>query len=323
MKHSDRIDGFVRTLHSWYRRHRRDLPWRDLSIADADERAYHVLVSEVMLQQTQVPRVTVKYKEFVQKFPSLLGLANASNTEILLAWRGLGYNSRALRLRDAAREIVHAGQGHFPREFHALQSIPGIGAYTAGAICNFAFDIPTALIDTNVRRVLHRTFIGPERSDGSFPTDDRKLLQICDQVLQHWIGLKHTSSDFFSALMDYGSLVQTKRSPAWDRCALSRAGIMKTTRGSFERSMALPSASKARKEPGRTIGGRFTPNRIVRGRIVEALRDSPKGMTLPLLGAHVAIDWNPREHAEWLQGIVEKLMRDKIVITKSAKIFLA
>lgn len=323
MNRAQRAGRFVSALHAWYVRHKRDLPWRDLHDADKDLRAYKVMVSEVMLQQTQVPRVMVKYKEFIQTFPSLEDLSQAKNREILIAWRGMGYNSRALRLREAARTIVEGHGGRFPRDMSGLLSIKGLGPYTAAAIRNFAFDLPTSLIDTNVRRVLHRTFVGPENADGSWQADDKKLIQICDQVLSLWIGLGYKSSDLFSALMDYGSLVQTKRGPAWGRCVLSAEGIMKTSKGAYERSLAKETTARKRQEPGRVIGGKFTPNRIVRGRIVEALRDAPKGMTLEELGSHVAIDWNVQMHRPWLRAIVEKLMKDRMVQTRGNTIRLA
>lgn len=326
VKQEERIDGFVRCLHSWYVRHRRELPWRDLSEQDPNVRAYHVLVSEVMLQQTQVPRVAVKYKEFIQRFPCIAGLAEASNAEILLAWRGMGYNSRALRLRDAARIILKEHHGQFPTSMAELLSIKGIGPYTAAAIRNFAFELPTALIDTNVRRILHRAFIGPEKSDGTFRASDRSLIQICDQLLSHWVGLHRKPSGFFSALMDYGSLVQTKRSPAWDRCVLTAGGIMKATKRNMvevRRGKGKGKGKGRKSEPGRMIGGRFTPNRIVRGRIVEALRDHPQGLGLERIGRSVAIDWNTQEHRVWLQGILDKLMKEQLLHKKQRHYHLA
>lgn len=313
MTQADRTAAFVRLLGAWYARHRRDLPWRDLRDQDQSERAYRVMVSEVMLQQTQVPRVVVKYKEFIQRFPSLKALSKASNAEILIAWRGMGYNSRALRLRDAAHTIVERWQGEFPSGMEDLLSIKGLGAYTAAAIRNFAFDLPTPLIDTNVRRMLHRTFVGPESPDGTWSAGDKRLISICDQVLQQWIALGYKSSDLFSALMDYGSSVQTKRSPKWEQCVLSAGGIMKTSKASYERAFAKSPVSRKRSEPGRVISGRFTPNRIVRGRIVEALRDRPKGLSAAVLGRHVASDWNPAEHRAWLGGIVDRLVQEGLL----------
>jgi len=162
MTRAERIEGFVSEIWEWYARHKRDLPWRDLKEKDETQRAYKILVSEVMLQQTQVPRVIVIYKRFLREFPTLRHLANASNREVILAWRGMGYNSRALRLRDAAITILEEFDGEFPKKMEELQSIKGIGHYTAAAIRNFAFNLPTPCLDTNIRRVLHYQFVGKE-----------------------------------------------------------------------------------------------------------------------------------------------------------------
>src|SRR3990167_4491389 len=108
MRREERIRQFVGEIWQWYARHKRTLPWRDLAIADNTQRAYMILVSEVMLQQTQVSRVQIIFKQFIARFPTIKDIARASNRDVLIAWRGMGYNSRALRLRDAARVI---GQG--------------------------------------------------------------------------------------------------------------------------------------------------------------------------------------------------------------------
>jgi A/G-specific adenine glycosylase len=106
MHHAEHIDAFVREIWKWYSANKRALPWRDLAISDESERAYRILVSEVMLQQTQVERVKIVFKEFLERFPRMQDLAAASNRDVLIAWRGMGYNSRALRLRDAAKIII-------------------------------------------------------------------------------------------------------------------------------------------------------------------------------------------------------------------------
>src|SRR3989338_7374659 len=183
MHRSDRIIAFVDTIWAWYAVHKRSLPWRDLAVVDETERAYRVLVSEVMLQQTQVSRVVIIYKRFLEQFPTIEKLASASTKDVLMAWRAMGYNSRALRLRDAAKIIIEDFGGVFPKEFNQLRSIKGVGPYTAGAIRNFAFNLPTPCIDTNIRRILHRTFVGPENSDGTYKKDDRYLLGLAGEVL--------------------------------------------------------------------------------------------------------------------------------------------
>ena len=179
MTHQERIEGFVREIWSWYARHKRTLPWRDLKVEYDSQRAYMVLVSEIMLQQTQVSRVQIVFKRFLESFPTLEDLAKATNAEVILAWRGMGYNSRVLRLRDAAKIICEEHQGIFPKEMDQLLSIKGIGNYTAGAIRNFAFHIPTACVDTNIRRIVHRTFFAPENPTKNF---FHLLMKLCTSL---------------------------------------------------------------------------------------------------------------------------------------------
>src|SRR5918993_1457112 len=145
---------FRRRLLDWYRANGRDLPWR--TTGDP----YHILVSEVMLQQTQVDRVLPKYHEWLEKYPSLAALAEADQDEVTETWRPLGYNIRPRRLHAIARESVARYGGELPSDHETLLSFKGIGAYTAGAIRSFAFGQRAAIVDTNVARVLFRIFVG-------------------------------------------------------------------------------------------------------------------------------------------------------------------
>src|SRR5918912_197479 len=145
---------FRARLLAWYRRHGRDLPWRKT------DDPYHILVSEVMLQQTQVDRVLPKYEEWLQKYPSLDALAAAPEDDVAATWRPLGYNIRPRRLQTIAREAVAKYGGRLPHDEQTLLSFKGIGAYTAGAIRSFAFGERAAILDTNVARVLFRVFVG-------------------------------------------------------------------------------------------------------------------------------------------------------------------
>ena len=330
MKRDERIHLFAGEIWEWFARCKRKLPWRDLptgrqglAVEDDTERAYRVLVSEMMLQQTQVPRVIVIYRRFLEQFPQLKDLACASNREVILAWRGMGYNNRALRLRDAARTILAEFDGTFPRDMDHLQSLKGVGHYTAAAIRNFAFNIPTPCIDTNIRRILHRTFVGPENHDGTWKKGDEYLLQLAAEVLEHALqmdkrlaisGKRLATANWHAALMDFGSLVQTKRNPKWEQCPLTAKGIMKAT----EQNMPDASGKGRKTEPGRMVGSRFIPNRIFRGKIVEALRDSKKGMTLEEIGKEICIDWCGEEkQCSWLQDCVLALQRDQLVMQKA------
>src|SRR3954451_13138399 len=144
---------FRQRLLTWYGRHGRDLPWR--KTADP----YHILVSEIMLQQTQVDRVLPKYAEWLEKYPSMEALAGAPEREVTSTWYPLGYNIRPRRLQSIARESVANYGGQLPSDEATLLSFKGIGAYTAGAIRSFAFRERAAILDTNVARVLFRVFV--------------------------------------------------------------------------------------------------------------------------------------------------------------------
>lgn len=325
MKTDERIDGFVTEIWAWYARHKRTLPWRDLDIPDDTQRAYMVLVSEIMLQQTQVPRVIIIFKRFLEQFPTLPDLAKATNAEVIQAWKGMGYNSRALRLRDAAKIIMDAHDGIFPQEMSELLSIKGIGPYTAAAVRNFAFNMPTPCIDTNIRRILHRTFVGPENAEGEWAMGDRELLKIAENVLdaavikapafaQATVGKKtyklKPASDWHAALMDFGSLVHTKSNPKWTICPLTERGLMKAIPKDYKGR--TPTLTPTRIEPGRMMGAKYIPNRIFRGRIVDALREHPKGLTFDQIGAEICTDWGG-EHVEWLMGILDKLIKNNLI----------
>src|ERR1051325_4795734 len=145
---------FRQRLLTWYKRHGRDLPWRKT------DDPYHILVSEIMLQQTQVDRVLPKYAEWLEKYPSLHALAGAPERDVTQTWRPLGYNIRPKRLQSIAREAVERYGGRLPADEETLLSFKGIGQYTAGAIRSFAFRERAAILATNVARGLFRVFIG-------------------------------------------------------------------------------------------------------------------------------------------------------------------
>jgi A/G-specific adenine glycosylase len=336
MHRSDRIRHFVDALWGWYSTNKRLLPWRDLPDVDPNLRAYKILVSEVMLQQTQVRRVVIAFRLFLERFPTLNDLASASSRDVLIAWRGMGYNSRALRLRDAARQIVDA----FPQSMEELVAIPGIGHYTAAAIRNFAFGIPTPCIDTNIRRIFHRTFVGPENPDGTWQKDDRYLLKLAAEALEIAVsssplgpsftggreekgGGGRATAEWHAALMDYGSLVQTKRNPRWDLCVLTKKKLMKTDARDWPTKNENKIPLQRRKEPGRLVGSTFVPNRIFRGRVIDELRDAPEGLSLETLGRNVCLDWSPRRHRAWLRKLVLRLIEEKMVARSGSRYALA
>jgi len=320
----ERLRRFQEEMWLWFANHKRTLPWRDLSIKDDTQRAYMILVSEVMLQQTQVPRVEIIFRRFLEQFPTIDHLAQAGNKEVILAWRGMGYNSRALRLRDAAKTVVETFDGEFPREMDELLSIKGIGNYTAAAIRNFAFDISTPCIDTNIRRILHRVFVGPDNPDGTFEKNDKQLLPLAGEVLSIALDTKNlklktknSAKDWHAALMDFGSAVCKKTNPLCAICPQAH-----NCKSAFRVKVNKKVERTLKQEPGRLVGSAFIPNRIFRGRIVEQLRDAHQGLTLPDIGARISVDWNAELHHAWLQDVLDKLIKDQMIERKAKKFLL-
>jgi len=201
---------FRRQLLNWYWRHGRDLPWR------ATTDPYHVLVSEVMLQQTQVDRVLPKYHEWLAKYPSFEALAAADEVDVSATWRPLGYNVRPKRLHSIAREAVATYGGQLPSDAETLLSFKGIGAYTAGAIRSFAFGQRAAILDTNVARVLFRVFIA--KGDPKSHAMKRELWKQSGALVPY----RHVY-DFNQALMDLGATVCTARSQKCGVCPMRRS----------------------------------------------------------------------------------------------------
>jgi A/G-specific adenine glycosylase len=201
--------SFRRRLLKWYRRHGRDLPWRKTSDP------YHILVSEIMLQQTQVDRVRIKYEEWLVKYPTLTALAAAPEDEVKRTWYPLGYNVRPSRLQAIARESVARYGGHLPSDEETLLSFKGIGAYTAGAIRSFAFRERAAILDTNVARVLFRVFVG--RGEPKAHAMIRHLWAISEAL----VPVRH-AFDFNQALMDLGAMICVARNPRCLVCPMAR-----------------------------------------------------------------------------------------------------
>jgi A/G-specific adenine glycosylase len=198
---------FRRRLLDWYSTNARDLPWRQT------RDPYHILVSEIMLQQTQVDRVLPKYHEWLEKFPSLSALAAAGEEDVTSTWRPLGYNIRPQRLHAIARESVARFGGELPSDEETLRSFKGIGAYTAGAVRSFAFGQRAAILDTNVARVLFRVFVGRGNPKSH-------------AMRQHLWGVSRTVLpirrvfDFNQALMDFGATLCTARKPKCLLCPM-------------------------------------------------------------------------------------------------------
>jgi A/G-specific adenine glycosylase len=200
---------FRQRLLTWYRRHGRDLPWRKT------DDPYHILVSEIMLQQTQVDRVLPKYSEWLDKYPTFHALADAPEKDVAATWYPLGYNIRPKRLQTIAREAVARYDGQLPSDEATLLSFKGIGAYTAGAIRSFAFRQRAAILDTNVARVLFRVFVGRGNPKGH--ATKQHLWKVSDALVP-----ARDAFDFNQALIDLGAIVCTARSPKCLVCPMAK-----------------------------------------------------------------------------------------------------
>jgi A/G-specific adenine glycosylase len=196
---------FRRALLNWYRKNGRDLPWRQT------RDPYAILVSEVMLQQTQVATVLPYYKDWLRRFPTFAMLASAPPNDVLHAWQGLGYYARTRNLHAAASLVTNQYRGRFPREVGEIQKLPGIGKYTAHAIATFAFDQSVPIVETNASRVLSRVF------DLEIPIDSTKgknALWKCATTLVP----KKSAAQYNSALLDLGAVICLARNPKCEIC---------------------------------------------------------------------------------------------------------
>jgi len=189
----EQITNFQETVWEYFRTHQRSMPWRE------DPSAYNVLVSELMLQQTQVSRVIPKFKEFTARFPDIKTLAEASLSDVLVVWSGLGYNRRAKFLHEAAQKIVSEHIGKIPDTLSGLVTLPGIGPNTAGAILTYAHNQPVAFIETNIRSVLFHHFF----TNDDAKVSDKELVVIAEQVLD-----QDSPREWHWALMDYGTYLK-------------------------------------------------------------------------------------------------------------------
>src|SRR5215212_8477186 len=291
-------------LLEWFAGHGRDLPWRHT------RDPYQIMVSEIMLQQTQVDRVVPKYRAFLELFPSLAALAAAPTAEVIRAWTGLGYNRRAVNMQRAARAVLDAYGGQFPREMAELLKLPGIGPYTAGAIACFAFEQDVAFIDTNIRRVVQRLFVGPEESA---PVGEARLLAIARDAVPAGRGWAWNQ-----AIMELGALICTAAAPTCWRCPVQpHCRAYAARRAADEQlfsSEATPAPQRLRRVAERRETSYAGSNRFYRGRAIEALRQLGPGEALPLpaLGRQLK-DGFGDDDMPWLRTLVDGLARDGLL----------
>ncbi len=291
-----RVRPHVPALLDWYDRNGRSLPWR--GVRDP----YAVLVSEVMLQQTQVDRVIPKYREFLGRFPDFEALAAAPVGDVIRAWSPLGYNRRAVRLHGIARAAVAGG---LPRDAEGLRGLEGIGDYTAAAVACFAFDAQVAVVDTNVRRVLTRLA-------GASNPPPAALRRAAADLLP--VGQAYAWNQ---AMMDLGATVCTAAAPRCGDCpfavvcafALKGSEVAGQTRG---------------RPPARKIETPFVGSRrYYRGRVVDWLRALPPGESTDLAGLGAAIkDGFSESDQPWLAALLAELEGDGLARVEDGRVSL-
>ena len=278
----------VRTILRWYVRQGRTLPWRNIS------NPYRVLLSEIMLQQTQVHRVLGKFPLFVRRFPTLRSLADSAQRDVVIAWQGMGYNNRAVRLRRLARIVMGRHKGKIPKTYDELASLPGIGRYTANAILAAVYQCRVPVVDVNVRRLFSRLFWRMRATTEMRSEED--IWNIAEKVLP-----RSRVYDWNQALMDLGATICTAREPLCGKCpavwlCASSRSIRRTTR-------------ERKHEPTRN----GIPNRIYRGRLVEILRKhNRRGLPFESLGNKIHPHYASR-HRHWLEELVSGLEKDGLV----------
>ncbi len=290
MRKNSKQRNVVKAIRRWYKLQGRTLPWRNIS------NPYRILISEIMLQQTQVSRVLVKYPEFLKRFPTLRSLANAKQRDVVLAWRGMGYNNRAVRLHKFAQEIVRNHKGKIPADFDSLIALPGIGKYTANALLSSAFDQHLPIVDVNVQRVLSRIFWRMKST-----ADIRSSYEIwkaAENILP-----RADAYNWNQALMDLGALICTANNPKCPECP-----VLKFC--SSQKQMRHERRHRTRNEP--SLAG--IPNRIFRGRIIEHLRKK-KNSRLDVLGNAIHPNFTLLQES-WLKKLVDSLAADGLVTVK-------
>jgi A/G-specific adenine glycosylase len=279
-----------KTVTSWFAKEQRKLVWRSTF------NPYKILVSEVMLQQTQVSRVKEKLPTFLKKFPTLRALAYAPKPDVVRAWQGLGYNNRAIRLREMANIVVKKHSGRIPSNIEELLRLPGVGKYTAHAVACFAYKQHVPLVDVNVRRVFSRFFWQMKTVE---ETKTEKIIwEIAEQIVP-----KDTYA-WNQGLMDLGAMICTARKPLCGICPVA-------TRCASRSRMKLSSRGKRAASLEPSYEG--LPVRIWRGRIVETLRGVNGNGSLTLLRVGQSIKKNFRHNEiRWLEQVIDALVRDGI-----------
>lgn len=287
------MDVRVQRLLRWYKVHRRNLPWRDT------RDGYRIFISELMLQQTQVDRVITKFNEFLKQFPSWETLAQAKTPDLIYAWAGLGYNRRVLYAREAAQHVVTNG---IPTTVDGWRKLKGVGPYMAAALSEFVDHRRAIVIDTNVRRVAGRIFLGL-----AFPNSDDDMMII--KQLEKAIPKKGEHWNVPQAFMDVGSSICPVTSP---RCAICPMQKECTVAKRFLNGTVTKTHRAIAHPTERIHAEKKYPDRIYRGRIIKLLREV-KMMDERAIGERIDEDFDQIADRDWVHDMIERLVKDGLV----------
>jgi len=279
-------------LLAWYQLHRRELPWRKT------RNPYHIFISELMLQQTQVERVVPKYREFLKTFPTWKSLATATTPDLIQAWAGLGYNRRVLYAREAARQVVAHG---IPTDEPTWRSLKGVGPYMAAALTEFASHKRALVLDTNIRRIVGRTMLGIP-----FPylTDDPRILSALDTLTP----TRGAHADIPQAMMDFANAICLPTNPTCATCPL-RAQCNASQQFLSDKKPIKPK----RRATERVHRDKPFPDRIYRGRILALVR-AKKKITLSQIGNHIDPAFDSTADSDWLAAMASRLAKDGLIV---------
>ncbi|MBD3616346.1 MAG: A/G-specific adenine glycosylase [Gracilimonas sp.] len=290
---------FSSHLLAWYKGHKRPMPWRD----ELDP--YKIWVSEIMLQQTRVDQATPYFRNFISLFPTVYDLAKADQQEVLKAWEGLGYYSRARNLHSAAKDLIENCGGKLPEKYDEIIKLKGIGPYTAAAITSIAFNKPNAVVDGNVIRVLTRYF-GIEQDTRSSKTRN-KVQEFANELID-----EKQPGDFNQALMELGSIVCTPSNPDCTNCPVQPGCIA----SKMAKTDTIPYKSPAKKKPHHIIGVGILERED--GKLLIALRPEDA-----MLGGLWEFPGGKKKDEEKIQQTVERELKEELdVETKAFEEFM-
>lgn len=259
----ENVEAVAVALAEWWHASARDLPWRF-----GRATPWGVLVSEVMSQQTQMSRVVPYWNDWMERWPDAAALAGAAKSDVITAWGRLGYPRRALRLQECARVVASDYGNELPQTYDELLALPGIGDYTAGAVMSFAFGERIAVVDTNIRRVLSRVFLGVESLGGAASPAERALAKrvLPQDGVSKCRRFDRSSVVWNQSVMELGAIVCTAKSPLCEACPVSSRCV-------FLRD-GRPGLGERRTRPRQRFQG---TDRQVRGLVMNALRNLPEG----------------------------------------------